>query len=91
MQFDSIVLAPGFDLYDPTEKREFGYGTLEGVLTGIEFERICSVTGPTGGEMIWKGKKPKRFYLYPVRRVEGQTERGPFLLAGMLHVHGETC
>jgi heterodisulfide reductase subunit A len=60
--FDSIVLAPGFDLYDPTEKQEFGYGTLEGVLTGIEFERICSVTGPTGGEMIWKGKRPKRFY-----------------------------
>ena len=46
--FDSVVLAPGFDLYDPTEKKEFGYGTLEGVITGIEFERICSVTGPTG-------------------------------------------
>ena len=60
--FDSIVLAPGFDLYDPTEKAEFGYGRLEGVCTGIEFERICSVTGPTGGEIIWKGKRPKRFY-----------------------------
>jgi heterodisulfide reductase subunit A2 len=62
MNFDSIVLAPGFDLYDPTEKQELGYGTLEGVVTGIEFERICSVTGPTGGEIIWKGKRPKRFY-----------------------------
>jgi heterodisulfide reductase subunit A len=60
--FDSIVLAPGFDLYDPTEKGEFGYGKLEGVCTGIEFERICSVTGPTGGEIVWKGKRPKRFY-----------------------------
>src|SRR5208283_413519 len=60
--FDSIVLAPGFDLYDPTEKAEFGYGRLEGVCTGIEFERICSVTGPTGGEIVWKGKRPKRFY-----------------------------
>lgn len=62
MHFDSIVLAPGFDLYDPTEKREFGYGTLEGVITGIEFERICSVTGPTDGEILLKGKAPKRFY-----------------------------
>ncbi|MCX5810989.1 MAG: FAD-dependent oxidoreductase [Proteobacteria bacterium] len=62
MQFDSIVLAPGFDLYDPTEKKEFGYGTLEGVMTGIEFERICSVTGPTEGEILLKGKTPKRFY-----------------------------
>jgi heterodisulfide reductase subunit A len=62
MKFDGIVLAPGFDLYDPTEKREYGYGTLPGVLTGIEFERICSVTGPTGGEIIVNGKTPKRFF-----------------------------
>lgn len=62
MQFDSIVLAPGFDLYDPTEKREYGYGTLEGVMTGIEFERICSVTGPTGGDILLKGRAPKRFF-----------------------------
>jgi heterodisulfide reductase subunit A len=61
-EFDGIVLAPGFDLYDPTEKREYGYGTLEGVVTGIEFERICSVTGPTGGEIQLKGKVPKRFF-----------------------------
>jgi heterodisulfide reductase subunit A2 len=62
IEYDSIVLAPGFDLYDPTEKREYGYGTLEGVMTGIEFERICSVTGPTGGEILLNGKAPKRFY-----------------------------
>ena len=62
MQFDGIVLAPGFDLYDPTERKEYGYGTLDGVITGIEFERICSVTGPSGGDILLKGKVPKRFY-----------------------------
>ncbi len=62
MAFDSIVLAPGFDLYDPTEKREYGYGVLEGVISGIEFERICSVTGPTGGDILVNGKTPKRFF-----------------------------
>jgi len=62
LDFDGIVLAPGFDLYDPTEKREYGYGVLEGVTTGIEFERICSVTGPTGGEILLNGKTPKRFF-----------------------------
>lgn len=60
--FDSIVLAPGFDVYDPTEKQELGYGTLPGVVTGLEFERICSVTGPTGGDILLNGKEPKRFY-----------------------------
>ncbi|MGD0230227.1 MAG: FAD-dependent oxidoreductase [Syntrophorhabdales bacterium] len=62
IRVDGIVLAPGFDLYDPTEKREYGYGTLDGVMTGIEFERICSVTGPTGGEIILNGKTPRRFF-----------------------------
>jgi len=62
LEYDSIVLAPGFDLYDPTEKREYGYGTLEGVITGMEFERLSSVTGPTGGDILLKGKVPKRFY-----------------------------
>lgn len=62
LEFDSIILAPGFDLYDPTEKKEYGYGTLEGVMTGIEFERLSSVTGPTGGDILLNGKVPKRFF-----------------------------
>jgi heterodisulfide reductase subunit A-like polyferredoxin len=62
IHFDSIVLAPGFDLYDPSEKGELGYGKLEGVITSMEFERISSVTGPTGGDIIWQGKTPKRFF-----------------------------
>jgi heterodisulfide reductase subunit A len=62
LEFDSIIVAPGFDLYDPAEKKEYGYGTLEGVMTGIEFERLSSVTGPTGGDILLKGKVPKRFF-----------------------------
>ncbi len=62
MEFDGIVIAPGFDTYDPTEKWELGYGVLEGVMTGIEFERLSSVTGPTGGDILINGKIPKRFF-----------------------------
>ncbi len=62
LECDGIVVAPGFELYDPTEKKEYGYGTLQGVMTGIEFERLSSVTGPTGGEIRIKRKVPKRFF-----------------------------
>lgn len=61
-EYDGIVLAPGFDLYDPTEKKEYGYGSLEGVMMGMEFERLSSVTGPTGGDILLKGKTPRRFF-----------------------------
>jgi heterodisulfide reductase subunit A len=42
----SVVLAPGFELFDAQRRPEFGYGVFPNVLTSIEFERILSATGP---------------------------------------------
>ena len=55
----SIVLATGFDPFNPKLKPEFGYGTYPNVLHGLEIERLCSASGPTKGEIIIQGKKPK--------------------------------
>jgi heterodisulfide reductase subunit A len=56
----AIVVATGYDQFDPTVKPEYGYGRYENVLSGIEFERLCSASGPTKGEIIVNGEKPKR-------------------------------
>jgi len=55
----SIILATGFDPFNPKLKPEFGYGTYPNVLHGLEIERLCSASGPTKGEIIIQGKKPK--------------------------------
>jgi heterodisulfide reductase subunit A-like polyferredoxin len=55
----AIVLATGFDPFDPRKKPEFGYGTYPNVLQGLELERLCSASGPTKGEILIQGKKPK--------------------------------
>ncbi len=55
----SIVLATGFDPFNPKLKPEFGYGTYPNVLHGLEIERLCSASGPTKGDIIIQGKKPK--------------------------------
>jgi heterodisulfide reductase subunit A-like polyferredoxin len=55
----SIVLATGFDPFDPKKKPEFGYGVYPNVLQGLEMERLCSASGPTKGEILIQGKKPK--------------------------------
>lgn len=55
----AIIVATGFDLIDPRTKPEFGYGVYPNVLTGLEFERLSSASGPTAGEIILNGKKPK--------------------------------
>jgi heterodisulfide reductase subunit A-like polyferredoxin len=55
----SIIVATGFDPFNPKLKPEFGYGKYPNVLHGLEIERLCSASGPTKGEIIIEGKKPK--------------------------------
>jgi len=55
----AIILATGFDPFNPRLKPEFGYGIYPNVLHGLELERLCSASGPTKGEILIQGKKPK--------------------------------
>jgi len=55
----AIVVSTGFDLFDPLKKPEYGYGKYKNVITGIEFERIVSASGPTGGHIEINDKEPK--------------------------------
>jgi heterodisulfide reductase subunit A len=55
----AIVVATGFDLFDPLAKPEYGYGKNKSVITGLEFERLVSASGPTAGHVEINGKEPK--------------------------------
>lgn len=59
LDVDAIVVATGFDVIDPRSKPEYGYGVYSEVMTGIEFERLCAASGPTRGEILVNGRKPK--------------------------------
>jgi len=59
LEVGAIIVATGFDLIDPHLKPEFGYGIYPEVMTGIEFERLSSASGPTMGKIIVNGKEPK--------------------------------
>jgi heterodisulfide reductase subunit A len=56
----TIVVATGYDLFDAKELPEYGYGKFENVITGLEFERLVSASGPTGGHIEVNGKEPKK-------------------------------
>ena len=49
------MVATGFGLYDCRRVPELGYGTVLGVYTSLEFERILASNGPTGGELRQPG------------------------------------
>ena len=48
----SIILATGAGLYDVSRVAGMGMGTLADVYDALQFERMLSSTGPTGGEIL---------------------------------------
>lgn len=52
LEVGSIILAPGFEEFDPRIVTEYGYGRYPNVVTSIEFERILSATGPYRGVVL---------------------------------------
>lgn len=48
----SIIMAPGFQAFNPSEANIWGYGKYPNVITTMQLERYCSATGPTEGHLI---------------------------------------
>jgi heterodisulfide reductase subunit A len=48
----AVVVATGFDLYPPEDLGEYGAGKIPDVLTGLQFERLLSASGPTAGQIL---------------------------------------
>ena len=57
LEVASIVVATGFDPFDPLLKPEYGYGVYDNVITGLQFERLSSASGPTYGEIKLDGRQ----------------------------------
>ena len=54
----TVIVATGYDLFDPGFKPEFGYGRYPNVITGIEFERLTCFNGSGTGKFLLNGKEP---------------------------------
>jgi heterodisulfide reductase subunit A len=56
----TVILATGFDDFDPRQAREYGFGVHKNVITAMEFERLINTSGPTGGKVLLaNGEKPE--------------------------------
>ena len=60
VEIGAVIVATGYDLFDPSVISQYGYKKYDNVYTGLEFERMVSASGPTGGNIILKnGKTPE--------------------------------
>jgi len=48
----SIVMATGFEVFNPEPLSEYGYGRWSNVITSPELERLLDPSGPTRGDLI---------------------------------------
>jgi heterodisulfide reductase subunit A-like polyferredoxin len=62
IEVGAVIAAPGFEIFNPRLRGEYGYGLYENVVTSIQFERILSASGPSFGHVqrISDGKEPKK-------------------------------
>jgi heterodisulfide reductase subunit A len=60
-EFGAIIVATGYDLVDWTVYGEYGHGKYPDVITSLQFERLLSSSGPTGGHIRRPsdGKEPE--------------------------------
>jgi len=58
VEVGSIILATGYDVFEPSVISQYGYGRYDNVITGLEFERLSNAAGPTGGQIILKNGQP---------------------------------
>ena len=48
----AIIVATGFDEYDPAQKTEYGYGRYGNVITQFQLARLLDIDGPTKGRLL---------------------------------------
>ena len=51
VEVGAVVMATGYDAYDPGSKSEYGYRRYPNILSALEYERMLSASGPTVGEV----------------------------------------
>ncbi|MBW1917856.1 MAG: CoB--CoM heterodisulfide reductase iron-sulfur subunit A family protein [Deltaproteobacteria bacterium] len=52
LEVGAVILAPGFEVFDPTINDVYHYADHPNVINSLEFERLLSGTGPTGGRLL---------------------------------------
>jgi heterodisulfide reductase subunit A len=62
LEVGSIILAPGFQPFDPSKFDSYNYANHPNVITSMEMERLLSASGPTGGHLarLSDHKEPKK-------------------------------
>jgi heterodisulfide reductase subunit A len=62
LKVGGIIVATGFEPFNPRALEEYGYGKIPDVITSAEYERLLNSSGPTKGRIVRvsDGNEPKK-------------------------------
>ncbi len=62
IEVGSVILAPGYEPFQPEQQSQYGYGRFRNIVTSLEFERLLSASGPNRGALRRPsdGKPPEK-------------------------------
>ncbi len=57
----TVIVATGFQMWDPAQLSQYSYGKSPNIITGMEFEHLSNAGGITSGEILLAdGRKPEQ-------------------------------
>ncbi len=74
----AIILATGFDPFDPSGIKEYGYGKHQNVLSSMDLERLLSASGPTGGHLLRPSDKKTPHTIAFIQCVGSRSLKGEY-------------
>jgi heterodisulfide reductase subunit A-like polyferredoxin len=74
----AIILATGFDPFDPSGIKEYGYRRYQNVLSSMDLERLLSASGPTSGHLKRPSDKKKPRKIAFIQCVGSRSLKGEY-------------
>jgi heterodisulfide reductase subunit A len=87
IQVGAIILAAGYDVFDPSLIPEYRYKDIPNVVTAIEFERLLSASGPTAGHL---DRPSDRAVHARIQELEKEAKKSARALEKLEKEHGES-
>jgi heterodisulfide reductase subunit A-like polyferredoxin len=83
----AIIVAVGYDVFDPSRIPEYNYEAIPNVITALEFERFLSASGPTGGHL---DRPSDRAIEAEIKGLEKKVKKSQKMLDKFEKKHNET-
>ncbi|MFX1475431.1 MAG: hydrogenase iron-sulfur subunit [Promethearchaeota archaeon] len=75
IEVGAIIVATGYEPYDPTPITEYGYSVYPNVITAMELERLINAAGPTEGKVVRPSDMHKPHRIAFIQCVGSRDER----------------